>query len=85
VFAALTVELGAEPAAGLGHAELEELLELRGRELLRQLLQDHLDLRQVREEQTVRAHGAPVSGADGVIRTRSRPATSVGWPPSSGR
>ena len=30
VFAALTVELGAEPAAGLGHAELEELLELRG-------------------------------------------------------
>jgi len=68
VFAALTVELGAEPAAGLGHAELEELLELRGRDLLRQLFQDHLDLRQVREEQTVRAHRAPVISADGGIR-----------------
>ena len=30
VFDALTLELGAEGAAGLGHAELEELLELRG-------------------------------------------------------
>ncbi len=67
-FAALTVELGAEPAAGLGHAELEDLLEVRGRDLLRQLFQDHLDLRQVREEQTVRAHRAPVIGADGGIR-----------------
>ncbi len=28
-FDALAVELGAEPAAGLGHGELEELLELR--------------------------------------------------------
>jgi hypothetical protein len=68
VFDALAVELGAEGAAGLGHAELEELLELRGRELLRQLLQDHLDLRQVREERAVRAHPAPVTGADGVTR-----------------
>jgi hypothetical protein len=45
VFAALACELSAEDATRLGHAELEELLELRGRELLRQLLQDHLDLR----------------------------------------
>jgi hypothetical protein len=68
VFDALALELGAEGAAGLGHAELEELLELRGRELLRQLLQDHLDLRQVREEQAVRARPAPVTGADDVVR-----------------
>lgn len=68
VFDAVTVELGAEPAAGLGHAELEDLLELRGRDLLRQLFQDHLDLRQVREEQTVGAHRAPVTGPDGVAR-----------------
>jgi hypothetical protein len=68
VFDALAVELGAEPAARLGHAELEDLLETRGRDLLRQLFQDHLDLRQVREEQTVRAHPAAVTGADGVIR-----------------
>ena len=67
-FDALAVELGAEGAARLGHGELEDLLELRGRELLRQLLQDHLELRQVREEQAVRAHPAPVTGADGVMR-----------------
>jgi hypothetical protein len=68
VFDALALELGAEEAARLGHAELEDLLELRGRELLRQLLQDHLDLRQVREERAVRARPAPVAGADGVVR-----------------
>src|SRR6266516_2780934 len=67
-FDALALELGAEPAAGLGHAELEDLLELRGRDLLRQLLQDHLDLRQVREERAVRARPAAVTGADGVAR-----------------
>jgi hypothetical protein len=67
-FDALAVELGAEEAAGLGHAELEDLLELRGRELLRQLLQDHLDLRQVRKERAVHARPAPVTGADGVTR-----------------
>jgi hypothetical protein len=68
VFDALACELGAEGAAGLGHAELEEVLQARGRDLLRQLLQDHLDLRRVREEQTVRAPGAAVTGADGVAR-----------------
>ncbi len=68
VFDALALELGAEPAAGLGHAELEDLLETRGRDLLRQLFQDHLDLRQVREERAVRACPAPVTGADGVTR-----------------
>ena len=67
-FDALTLELIAEPAARLDHAELEDLLELRGRELLRQLFQDHLDLRQVREERAVRVCPAPVIGADGVTR-----------------
>ncbi len=62
------MELGAEPAARLGHAELEELLDLRGRDLLRQLLQDHLELRQLREEQAVRACPVAVTGADGVTR-----------------
>jgi hypothetical protein len=68
VFAALAVGLGAEDAARLGHAELEDLLEGRGRELLRQLLQDHLDRRQLREEQAVRDRPAAVTGADGVTR-----------------
>ncbi len=67
-FDALAVELGAEAAAGLGHAELEELLDVRGRELLRQLLQDHLELRRLREELAVRDRPAPVTGADGVMR-----------------
>lgn len=41
-----------EEAAGLSHAELEDRLQQQGRELLRQLLQDHLDLRATREERT---------------------------------
>src|SRR6266511_5592602 len=68
VFADLAVELGAEGAAGLGHGELEELLEPRGRELLRQLFQDHLELRRLREERAVREGPAAVIGADGVTR-----------------
>jgi hypothetical protein len=56
---------GAE-AAGLGHAALEEELEARGREIQRRLLQDHLDLRAVREQRREQ-----VSGADGVTRTRA--------------
>jgi hypothetical protein len=41
--------LGGSDAAGLTHAQLEDQLEARGRELLRQLFQDHLDLRAHRE------------------------------------
>jgi hypothetical protein len=53
-------------AAGLTHAELEEQLGARGRELLRRLHQDHLDLRAAREQRL-----AEVTGADGVARTRA--------------
>jgi hypothetical protein len=49
-FESLASELAGEPAAQLTHDRLEDLVEGRGRELLRQLLQDHLDLRAVREE-----------------------------------
>jgi len=52
-------------AAALEHAELEEQLDARGRELLRRLHQDHLDLRAAREQ---RRNG--VAGAEGVARTR---------------
>jgi len=55
---------GAE-AAALWHADLEEQLQVRGRELLRRLHQDHLDLLAVREERR-----DDVTGADGVARTR---------------
>ena len=58
--------LASEEAAGLQHGELEEQLEVRGRELLRRLFQDRLDLTAAREE---RRHD--VTGEDGVVRTRA--------------
>ena len=42
--------LHAEQAGALEHAELETRLDAQGRELLRQLMQDHLDLRAAREQ-----------------------------------
>ena len=53
VFDAVVAELSGQQTATLTHAQLEELVAARGRELLRQLLQDHLDLRAAREEQAV--------------------------------
>ncbi len=53
---------GAESAA-LPHAELEARLEVESRELFRQLLQDHLDLRAQRERRL-----DEVVGADGLPR-----------------
>ncbi|MGH3225737.1 MAG: ISKra4 family transposase [Streptosporangiaceae bacterium] len=66
----LVAELEEPAAAGLTACELEDLLAERGREVQRQLLQDHLDLRAAREEQAARAHHAPVTGADGITRSR---------------
>ena len=56
----------ASDAAGLQHGELEEQLDVRGRELLRRLYQDRLDLTAARE---VRRHD--VTGEDGIPRTRA--------------
>ena len=50
-------------AGQLAHGELEERLDVEGRELLRQMLQDHLDLRAQREPRL-----EAVVGADGVAR-----------------
>ena len=58
--------LAGEETAGLRHGELEEELEVRGRELVRRLFQDRLDLLAARE---VRRHD--VTGTDGVARTRT--------------
>ena len=65
-FAELEEWLASEDAAGLQHGELEEQLDVRGRELLRRLFQDRLDLTAAREE---RRHD--VTGEDGVVRTRA--------------
>jgi hypothetical protein len=58
--------LAGQAAAGLQHAELEDELGVRGRELLRWLFQGHLDLLAARE---VRRHD--VTGEDGIARTRA--------------
>src|ERR1019366_3384305 len=58
--------LVSEEAAGLQHADLEEQLDVRGRELLRRLFQDRLDVSAAAEE---RRHD--VAGEDGVVRTRA--------------
>ena len=70
LFTALVAELQGAEAAGLTACELEELLAGRGREVQRQLLQDHLDLRAAREEHSAREQHAPAVGADGIPRAR---------------
>ena len=53
-------------AAVLQHAELEEQLAVRGRELLRRMFQGHLDLLACRE-----VRRGDVTGADGIARPRT--------------
>src|SRR5881392_3384403 len=52
-FDGLVAWLTGEQAAGMTHGELEERLHAEGLALLRQLLQDSLDLRAVREQRLV--------------------------------
>jgi hypothetical protein len=66
LFSEITGWLDGDEAAALTHSELEEQLGSRGRELTRTLLQDHLELRAVREQRR-----GQVTGADGVTRTRA--------------
>lgn len=66
VFEDLTGRLASREVLGMTHGELERLLDQDGRELLRQLLQDQLDLRGPGE-----ARG-DVVGARGVRRTQAR-------------
>jgi hypothetical protein len=65
-FAGMEEWLSGAGAAGLTHAELEEQVDARGRELLRRMYQDHLDLRAAREQRR-----ETLTGADGVARTRA--------------
>ncbi|MFD4476602.1 hypothetical protein ACFWPU_10875 [Streptomyces sp. NPDC058471] len=67
-FESLLRTLQSETAQLWTHAELEEPLEEAGRQLLRQLMQDHLDLR-ARREEAVRSGGhRRVAGLDGRLR-----------------
>jgi hypothetical protein len=68
-FESLLCTLQGKSAQSWTHAELEEHLEEVGRRLLRQLLQDHLDLRARREEMAARREARPrVVGSDGRLR-----------------
>jgi len=64
-FESLVSFLDGTDAAGRSHAELEQRLEVDGRELLRRLLDDHLALRAAREQRLEQ-----VVGDEGVVRTR---------------
>ncbi|MFJ8028715.1 ISKra4 family transposase [Streptomyces sp. NPDC096311] len=70
-FERLVSTLAGAPARSMAHDELELLLEQQGRELLRQLMQDHLDLRARTEEAAARiSAGRPVvRGPEGRPRT----------------
>jgi hypothetical protein len=70
LFTALVQELEGPGAAGLTACELEDRLAERGRQVQRQLLQDHLDLRAAREEQAARRDHPAATGRDGITRTR---------------
>lgn len=68
LFDALVDELGDPAADALTHAELEERIAAGGREVMRQMLQDHMDLRSIREPRR-----SEVIGADQVPRRRIEP------------
>jgi hypothetical protein len=67
-FARVEQWLAGAGADGLGHAALEEELAVRGREILQQLLQDHLDARAAGEPRREQ-----VTGPDGIVRRRAEP------------
>jgi hypothetical protein len=70
-FERLISTLADRPARSMSHDELEVRVEELGRELLRQVMQDHLDLRTRREEEAMDAdQGRPVvTGPEGTPRT----------------
>jgi hypothetical protein len=73
-FEALVEDLASGRAGRMTHDQLEELIEARGREVQRQLLQDHFDLRAIREEQALPAAGGArqVAGRGRVERGHER-------------
>ena len=64
-FESLIGFLDGTDAAALSHAEVEQRLEVDGRELLRRLFDDHLALRAAREQRLEQ-----VTGDEGVVRSR---------------
>jgi hypothetical protein len=71
-FETIKVHLRSHETMAMTHAEVERLLHDDGMKLLRQLLQDHLDLRSLREQEE---GFVEVLGADGVERPHRRDTT----------
>src|SRR2546426_1730387 len=72
-FIAITDHLSTEMAGDKTHSEIEAYLETDGRELLRLLLQDHLD------NQGSGRVGNAVCGSDGVVRSHKRDHMETGY------
>jgi hypothetical protein len=70
-FDTLTATLASAQAGGWTHDQLEDHLETDGRELLRLLFQEHLDLRALREQHAVTQEASiPVVDADGTCHRK---------------
>ncbi len=78
-FEHLAEDLSGGQAGQMTHDQLEELIEVRGREVQRQLLQDHLDLRAIREREALPAarHQRRVEGRGRVERGHERKLATV--------
>jgi len=72
-FIAITDHLRSEMAGDQTHSDIEAYLETDGRELLRLLLQDHLD------HQGSGRVGDAVCGSDGVVRSHKRDDMETGY------
>jgi hypothetical protein len=73
-FDALTATLASAQALGWTHDQLEGHVQAHGREVLRRLLQDHLDLRAIREQHAVgQGRVAPVTDAEGICHRAVEP------------
>ena len=70
-FDALAVRLGSAETMSMTHSEVESLVESDGREVLRLLVQDHLDLR-ADADAKASARVPAIAGADAIIRTHRR-------------
>src|SRR5258706_14674354 len=66
-FESLAGKLESSETLTMSHADLERLIDVEGRQILLQLMQDHLDLRSPGEVR------GPVVGADGAERRHERP------------
>jgi len=71
IFTELTGQLASVGADSWSHEQIEKHIQARGRQLLRQLFQDRLDLRQLREERAHDTGGiAPVTDVGGIVHPR---------------